>query len=318
MSSEAIATQRARAARIKERAVSVERADQLVGNTPLVRLRRLGEPDGAPIYIKMEQLNPSGSIRDRYVAEILQRSAEAGQTMPGDSVSLAGLDDTALSATLLGEQLGLHVTVFAPEDASRRLHELVERLGATLQWTPPEEGLRGAVDRAARWAREAPDRFYVDGFRRQAVRDAYQGIADEILLSLQGRALGSFITSVSTGGTFREVTPHLRGSHPSLLVGGAVLIDVDLEELRQSERDVLEHIGLTRAWELRDELAQREGILLGPKGAACVALALKLQPRLDPDQVIVALNPDAGQRYLGWEDTDLFKKSYLPGVPGER
>lgn len=299
------------AATIRERAISVERVDRLIGNTPMVRLRRLGDPDGAPIYIKMENVNPSGSMRDRYIVEILQRSVEAGVTMAGDKVALAGLDDSAISASLLAGMLGLSVHLFVPESSSHRLLKLAQRLGGQIHWTSAEGALDGAIKQAAAWAREAPDRLYVDGFRRQAVQDAYRGIANEILLTLRDRHLGAFVTSVSTGGTFRRVPLHLRESHPELYVGGAVLIDADLESLRHHERDVLEHISLERAWQMRDEVAQAEGLLLGPKGAACVALALELQGRLSPDEVIVTLNPDAGQRYLGWEDTPLFNPNCL-------
>lgn len=286
---------------IRERAVSVERIDRMVGNTPMVRLRKTGDPHGAPIYLKMEDLNPSGSIRDRYITEILHRGVEAGQIMAGDAIALAGLDDSTLSAALLGAVLDLEVHAFIPEGAIPRLLPLVQEMGVSLHWTPAPSGLDGAIDAAVKWTHERPERTYIDGFRREAVRDAYHGIADEILLAMRGMTLGSFITSVSTGGTFREVAPHLRASHPALTMAGAVVLDVDLDELRQEPSDILRHVPMKRVWQMRDLVARHEGILIGPKGAACVALALELQPTLPADHAIVALNPDAGQRYLGWE-----------------
>lgn len=288
------------------------RMDELVGNTPLMRLSRLGDPEKAPVYIKMEQMNPSGSMRDRYVAEILERAVLAGNIVPGDTVALAGLDDSAVAAALFGSVLGVQVRVFAPKDSSRRLLPLVMHYGAKIIWTDVEGGVEGAIEEAAGWARQAPDRTYVDGYRRQAVRDAYSAIAGEILQALGDQRLGAFITSVSTGGTFRHVARELRQTYPSLKVGGAVLIDVEYPDLVEHQFNLLRHITIDEVWEMRDQIAQHEGLLIGPKGAACVKVALELQQVLPPDEVIVALNPDSGQRYLGWEDKPLFAKSYVP------
>ncbi|RAL25440.1 hypothetical protein DL240_04310 [Lujinxingia litoralis] len=288
-------------ARSEREAPVVERMDELVGNTPLVRLKQVGEPGGASVYVKMEQFNPSGSLRDRYVAEILERGMASGNVVEGDSVAVAGLDDSAVAAALIGDVLGLNTRVFAPEDSSRRLLDLVSRYGARIEWTSAEGGLSEAIEKAAEWARQAPDRLYVDSYRREAVRDAYAAMASEVLSALEGAPLGAFITSISTGGTFRHVARELREGYPSLRMGGAILGELELPEFKEHRFNELARISMAEAFALRDELAAREGILVGPKGAACVGLALKLQKELGPNEVIVALNPDSGQRYLGWE-----------------
>lgn len=290
----------------------VERIDEMVGNTPLVRLMRIGDQSGAPIYLKMENLNPSGSIRDRYIAEILERAAAAGMLVAGDTVALAGLDDSAVAAALIGSVLGVETKIFAPSGSNERLLQFVERLGAEVEWTPKEGGLSHAVTTAAAWSRQAADRIYVDGYRRQAVRDAYAGVAAEILQALQGEKLGAFITSISTGGTFRHVARELRETRPTLYVGGAILGELELPDFREHRFNSLQRFSIAEAFELRDLVARQEGILLGPKGAACVGLALQLQKQLPPDETIVALNPDSGQRYLGWEDMVEFSGGSTP------
>lgn len=280
----------------------VERVDELVGNTSLVRLKRIGDDGGAPIYVKLESLNPSGSIRDRYVAEILERAVAAGMLVAGDTVALAGLDDSAVAAGLIGNVLGVNTRIFAPEDSSERLLGLIEKQGSTVVWTPADKGLEGAVDEAARWSRKRADRMYVDGYRREAVRDAYAGMAAEILRALEGQTLGAFITSISTGGTFRHVARELRETRPTLNVGGAILGELELPEFKEHRFNSLERFSVKKAFEWRDRVAQNEGLLLSPKGGACVGLAVALQSNIDPSQPLVALNPDSGQRYLGWED----------------
>ncbi|MFU8807191.1 MAG: pyridoxal-phosphate dependent enzyme, partial [Bradymonadaceae bacterium] len=92
----------------------LERIDEWIGNTPLVRLCRIGKADGAPIYVKMENLNPSGSMRDRYIAEIIERAVLSGNLVKGDTVAIAGLDDSAAGAALISGALGVQTQVFAP------------------------------------------------------------------------------------------------------------------------------------------------------------------------------------------------------------
>jgi len=281
-------------------AAAVARVDELIGATPLLKLEAFG--GGAnPLHVKMEDANPSGSIRDRYLAEIIRRAFEAGQLVDGDVVSVAGIDDCSVSAAFLARQLGVTLEVFAPEESNPRLVPLVRRYGADIEWLDSEADWQAAVDRAAQWARRAPDRMFVNGYRREAVRDSYAVVADEILESLEGTPVGAFITSVTTGGAYRQVAGQLRETHPDMLVGGAVLSDRSFPSLADDNRNILRDVSMQEAWEMRDRLARQTGLLVGPKGAAAVRLGLELGERLEPDAAIVALNPDAGQRYLGWE-----------------
>lgn len=288
------------------------RVDELVGGTPLVRLDEVVSSDGADVYVKMESVNPSGSIRDRYITEIVTVALNAGQIMAGDTLAIAGIDDSSVAAAWLTSLHDLKLRVFAPEHSSRRLVPLLERFGADLVWTDEEAGLAGAIERAARWGRAEPDRLYVDGYRRQAVEDAYTDMADEILDALHGRILGAFVTSVTTGGTLRHVAGELRETHPALQVGGAILTDREFSELSAHAYNRLCRVSLSEAWKMRDRIAQREGLLLSPKGAASVSLAVEMGRKLPSEEVIVALNPDSGQRYLGWEDKPLFEVTFDP------
>jgi cysteine synthase A len=277
---------------------------QLIGSTPMVRVRDSTDERPA-IYMKMESANPTGSIRDRYLGEILGRAVQAGTLLPGDTISAAGIDDSSVSAAFLTGQYDLNLRLFAPTSESRRLLPLLRRYEADIQWLD-EESYGQAMQMAAEWARQASDRMFIDGYRPQAVSDAYAEVADEIRRGLGGLEPGAFVTSVTTGGAYRQVAGQLRDSHPDLVVGGAVLTERSFPELPEDRRNVLSSISLDRAWARRDSLASEHGHLLGPKGAAAFDLADELAERIDPSRSVVALNPDAGQRYLGWEDADLF------------
>ena len=226
----------------------VQQMDELIGNTPLVRLRNLGDDDH-PIYVKMENLNPSGSMRDRYIAEIIERAFLAGQLERGDTVTLAGMNDSAVAASFIASILGLKCKIFAPSDSSKRLVLLVQRYGGTVEWTDEAAGLKGAVLSAASWARKAVDRTYVDGYRRSAVKDAYRAIASEILEALEDETLGGFVTSVTTGATFRQVSRLLRASLPTLEVRGARI--VENEFATAEENPFIMQIELDEIWKVR-------------------------------------------------------------------
>lgn len=280
------------------------RVDLMVGKTPLRRLKSMGQ-GRCPIFIKMENLNPSGSIRDRYIAEIVLRAMDAQSIQVGDEICLAGLNDSAVSASYVASKLGLRCTVFTPESSSKRLLETFEAFGGKIVWTSAAAGLQGAIKEAAKWARDGIDRLYVDGYRRQAVKDSYRYLAMEIIESLEDTPLGGFTTSVTTGATFREVSRALRQMQANLEVRGAKL--EENEFATAEENPYISSVNLAQLWEIRDEISEKEGILLGPKGAACVQIALDLEAELAPGRSIVALNPDSGQRYIGWEDSELFR-----------
>ncbi len=287
--------------------LSVDSLQRLIGHTPLVQLRRVVDPDLAPVFVKMESFLPSGSLRDRYLSETLERARLAGQIEENDSVSIAGLNDSAVSAAFLCAKMGVKLHVFTPEGSGQRLLPVVQHYGASVDWTKAEDGLPGAVKKASEWARESYDKIYIEAYRRKAVKGAYQSIASEILQALQGRPLSGFVTSVTTGATFVEVSKILMEHNPQLLVKGVTLAENDYVSCNLEGIDIMT---IEETWKYRDEIARKEGIILGPKGAACVAVACKLQKDVPKDSAIVALNPDAGRSYIGWEDKPLFQHKY--------
>ena len=285
----------------------VNSLQSLIGHTPLVQLRRVVDPDLATVFVKMESFLPSGSLRDRYLSETLERARLAGQIEENDSVSIAGLNDSAVSAAFLSAKMGVKLHIFTPEGSGQRLLPVVIHYGARVEWTKAEDGLPGAVKKASEWARESYDKIYIDAYRRKAVKGAYQSIASEILEALKGKPLSGFVTSVTTGATFVEVSKILVEHHPKLLVRGVTLAENDYVSCDLDGIDIMK---VEETWAFRDEVAQKEGIILGPKGAACVATAIKLQKEVPKDSAIVALNPDSGRAYIGWEDKPLFQHKF--------
>jgi len=288
--------------------LSVDGLQNLIGHTPLLQLKRSIRPGLAKVFIKMESFLPSGTIRDRYLSETMERARLAGQLQENDCVSIAGLNDSAVSAAFLAAKMGVSLRIFSPKGSGERLYPRVLHYGAEVVWTTSEDGLSGAVKAASEWARKSFDRMYIDSYRRKAVKGAYRSIANEILEALDGQPLSGFVTSVTTGATFVEVSKLLKEHHPNLIVKGVTLAENDYVSCTLDEIDIM---AIEDTWSYRDEIARKEGIILGPKGAACVAIAVDLQNKVPKDSAIVALNPDSGRTYIGWEKTRLFQHKFL-------
>ena len=292
----------------------------LIGHTPLVEVSGLLGDKALRLYVKHEGTNPGGSIRDRTVLEILDNAAASGLLYRGDEVVIAGATNSAVSAALIGNSRGYPVVVFHPKGEGKRLLRLLMEAGATLKRTPTEEGLAGAVSAAAAYAQDKAGRIYIDAGRRDPLYDAIHHIAQEILEALEGYPLGAFVTSVSTGSTLRHVARELRRHYPELIVAGVkiqtpksreslyddVATPITWSPLGDVEADLIE-VSEVEAWSARMQVSRATGLLLGPKGASALLGAQRLMDRVAPDQAIVALSIDGGQRYFGAEPVEVIE-----------
>ena len=287
---------------------------ELIGCTPLIELSHVTMGVGPRVLVKHEGFNPGGSIRDRTVLEILNNAAASGLLHRGDELVLAGATNSAVSATVLGSARGYKTTIFHPESGSPRFVPLLRKAGATLNLTSAQGGLEGAVGQAASHAREKPGRIFIDAGRRQALQDAVRHIGREVVEALDGRAVGAFVTSYSTGATLRWATDELTIQYPELFVVGVTIktsadsagfyndvapsVAHDLEPLADLDAMKVE-VSELEAWRVRALLAKTEGLLLGPKGASAALTALRVRDRIAPDKAVVALSIDGGHRYFG-------------------
>jgi cysteine synthase A len=291
---------------------------QLIGHTPLITLSRLAEPGQPEVLVKHEGFNPGGSIRDRTVLEILDNAFASGLLRRGDEVVVAGASNSAVAACVIGQARGCRVTVFHPKSGPHRLVELLRRAGATLIETNGPGGLAHSVTEGAIYARQHIGRIFIDTGRREALKDAIQHIAREIIEALEGQPLGAFVTSCSTGATLRIVSQELRVQYPELEVVGVTIAApaqrqgyyddaVTADRVPAANPPGAQSVLLpeSAAWRARGLLARTEGLLLGPKGASAALTALRLRPRVPPDRAIVALSIDGGQRYLGSEPKEI-------------
>jgi cysteine synthase len=189
----------------------------LIGRTPLLRLKRLEDPDGGEIWAKLESLNPGFSVKDR-IGLALIRGAEAdGRLKEGGTVVEATAGNTGLALAMVGRQLGYNVVLVMPEHFSIEKRRLIQALGGEVVVTPSHDGMAGALRRAQEITDTTPGAAYVNQFDNQANPNAhFETTGPEIYEQMGGR-LDALVAGCGSGGTFSGAARFLKQEIPHLL-----------------------------------------------------------------------------------------------------
>jgi cysteine synthase B len=277
----------------------------LIGNTPLVELRRLSPP-GRTIYAKLEGQNPSGSIKDRVALAMV----DAADLRPGQELLEPTSGNTGISLALVAKLRGLRLTCVLPENATPERRLLLELYGAAIVESPAAEGSNGAVRLAQELA--GTDGRYVMLFQyanEANPRAHYEGTGAEIVRDLP--RVDALVAGLGTGGTLMGTGARLREAFPEVVVAAAEPLPGDpvmglrsLEEgyvppildVSKLDRKLLvsnaESVAAVRA------LLDREGILGGVSAGAVIHVARRLADELPEGAVVVAVLADGGWKYL--------------------
>ena len=290
---------------------------ELIGKTPLVRLRRLSPPGGAEVCGKLESRNPGGSVKDRPAREMLRAALASGKLRPGATIVEATSGNTGISFAMLSAARGLRCVLVMPEDASITRRLLLQSYGAELVLTPSEQGMAGAVAKAESIAAETPGSFMPRQFDNPFNPAAHAATAHEIWTDTAGR-VDAFVAGVGTGGTFTGVTRTLKGHNPSLwavaveprqsavLGGGApgphgipgLGAGFVPKVLDRSLIDQIVPVTDVAADRMTRRLSHEEGLLVGISSGANVYAAIELAKTMRADQRVVTMLCDTGERYL--------------------
>lgn len=289
----------------------------LVGDTPLVALDRVRER-GAQVWGKCEYLNPGGSVKDRICMAMLDEARRTGQLRSGQPVVEPTSGNTGIGLALCCAVRGHPLTLTMPESMSLERRALLKAYGATIVLTPAEDVMNGAIKAAKRIAREQ-GAFMPEQFSNPANPDTHERrTAQEIIDELDGRRVDAFVAAVGTGGTVSGVGRALKRHHPHTIVVavepvnspvlsggeagptkiqgiGAGFIPANYDE---SVVDRLEQVTDEDAWRMKTKLATHAGLLVGISAGANVCAAVQLASRLDPEQNVVTVLCDTGERYF--------------------
>jgi cysteine synthase A len=290
----------------------------LVGETPMLRLRRVVPRGAAEVYAKLEYLNPGGSVKDRAAIGIIQRAEEQGLLPAGATIIEATAGNTGVGLALIGINRGYRVALFVPERFSEEKVMLMRALGAEVTRTPDAEGMEGAIRRARELAARTPNSFLAGQFENQANPDYhYRTTAREIFEQMEGR-LDAVVLGAGTGGTFtgvarflKERLPEVRAyvveSQGSVLGGGPKGESHKVEGIGASfipktyDGSLADEVIMVRdpqAFAMVRKLAREEGVLSGSSGGAAVHAALQVAAQLGAGKRVVTIIPDSAERYL--------------------
>ena len=309
--------------RIPIRAESDARIDAAIGNTPMVRLTRVVEPGMAEVWVKIEGMNPGGSIKDRTALGMIVDAERSGALRPGQMIVEPTSGNTGIGLAQVAAARGYPLTLCLPAQMSEERKRTLRAYGARLVLTDPERRMLAAIEEAGR-IRDSTGAWMADQFGNPAnPRIHYETTAPELWAQMDGR-IDAFVYGSGTGGTISGVGRFLRDR-------GASAIVVAVEPARSAvlsggergqhqfqgmgpgfvppnfDRSVVDRV--VQAWEedafpLARRLAREEGLFVGMSSGAITWAALQVARELGPGKRVAMIAPDSGARYLS---TTLFE-----------
>ncbi|MEM0449447.1 MAG: cysteine synthase A [Methanomassiliicoccales archaeon] len=294
-----------------------------MGQTPMVKLRKLPPRTRAEIYCKLESFNPMHSVKDRIALAMIEEAERSGRLRPGMCVIEPTSGNTGIGLAMVCAVKGYRLILTMPESMSSERKRLLRALGAELVLTPAEEGMQGAIKRAHELCQSERNAFMPMQFENPANPGAHLATAEEIIRELP--ELDMFVAGIGTGGTISGVGRRLKQHRKDVMVIGvepakSPVISEGKAGFhgiqgigagfipRVLDLDVIDKI-LTvtdeQAKEAARQLALREGILAGISSGAALHAAFEMARDVTCAKKIVVLLPDSGERYLS---TDLFQE----------
>ena len=294
----------------------------LIGSTPVLKLKNLPGKDDAEVWAKLEAFNPGGSVKDRICSNMIETAEREGKLKPGSTIVEPTSGNTGIGLALVAAVKGYRLVLTMPDTMSEERRSLLAAYGAHLILTPDTKGMGGAIHKAEELVQENSDYFMPQQFNNPANPESHRRTTAIELLK-QFKRIDAFVAGVGTGGTITGVgevlkdrfkgvkvcavepasSPVISGGEPGYHkiqgIGAGFIPAV----LNRQVIDEIIPISDTDAINFTRRLASEEGLLVGiSSGAACCA-ALRIAKTLGKGQIVVTVFADKGEHYLS---TDLF------------
>lgn len=289
---------------------------ELIGNTPIVRLRNMGVKPEVHIYAKLELYNPSGSVKDRVGKYMLKDAEERGLLKKGSTIVTATAGNTGLGIAFAALGKGYRLIFVVPTKFSAEKQALIRALGAEIVNTPREEGMLGAEKRAEEIMAEIPGSVTLNQFASPANPLAhYETTGREIYNDMNGK-INYIVAGAGSGGTFSGIVRYAKEKDSDIkgvladpvgsTIGGGSHSDYNIEGIGNDfVADTMDISLVDEVIKVTDEeafrtarlLAEKEGIIAGSSSGAAMAAVLKLAERIDSGNIVTVF-PDRGDRYF--------------------
>lgn len=288
----------------------------MIGNTPIVKLNHLGVKESVGLYAKLELANPAGSVKDRVGVYMVRDAEEKGLLKPGGTIIEATAGNTGIGIAIAALNKGYRVIFTVPEKFSIEKQKVMSALGAEIIHTPREEGMLGAENKAKELLETIPGAITLAQFRNPAnPLSHYETTGPEIYKQMDGQ-IDYLVAGAGSGGTFSGIMKHLKEQNSDIqgvladpigsIIGGGEHADYDIEGIGNDFiADTMDVSFIDRVIKISDDeafdssrlLAKKEGILAGSSSGAALAAALKLADQIKSGNIVVVF-PDRGDRYL--------------------
>lgn len=293
-----------------------ERILDMIGNTPVVKLSKLVESDMADIYVKLEGMNLTGSVKVRAAFGMIEEAEENGTLKAGMTIVEPTSGNTGIALAYIGKLKGYPVSIVMPDTMSVERRNIIKSYGADLILTDGSKGMSGAIQEATRLSLQE-SYFMPQQFNNIANRNIhYKTTANEIINDFS--ALDAFVASVGTGGTISGAGARLKEHYHAIEIIGVEPVESPVLSggapgphkiqgigagflpgiYDAAVVDSIEQINSAEAYEMTKRLFEEEGLFLGISSGAAILAAIRVAKRLGSGKKLVVISPDNGDKYI--------------------
>lgn len=298
--------------------------DQLIGNTPLLKLNRIVPEDAADVYVKLEFFNPADSIKDRIALSMIEKAEAEGKLKPGDMIIEPTSGNTGIGLASVAAAKGYHLIIVMPETMSVERRKLMQGYGAELILTPGADGMKGSIAKAQELV-DTKGYFMPMQFENPANPAIHEATTGQEIIDAFGKddLPDAFVAGVGTGGTLSGIGHALKKADPNIKVYALEPAESPLlkegkagkhkiqgisagfipKTLDQEVYDGIIEVSSDDAIKTGQAVGRLEGFLPGISAGANIYGAIELAKQLGKGKKVVTVSPDGGDRYLS---TDLF------------
>jgi len=292
----------------------------LIGSTPVVKLRKMPGKDDAEVWGKLESMNPGGSVKDRICLSMIEAAERDGKLKPGGTLVEPTSGNTGIGLALVSAVKGYRLILTMPDTMSEERRSLLTAYGAKLILTPDTKGMGGAIQKAEQLVLEHPDYFMPQQFNNPANPEVHRRTTAVELLK-QFKRIDAFVSGVGTGGTISGVgevlkermagikiyavepsaSPVLSGGEPGYHNIQGIGAGFVPQVLNRQIYDEIITVSDEDAARYARRLALEEGVFVGISSGAATYAALQVANKLERGSVVVTILCDTGERYLSTE-----------------